>query len=50
MPAEVAAIFWCLKSPNHCTMILALETANRMVKAAGGFVLFGLAWLALRTR
>lgn len=36
--AEVAAIFWCLKMPIQCTVILALEAVNRIVKAAGGFV------------
>jgi len=35
---EVAAIFWCLNMPIHCTMLLAIETANRLVKAAGGWV------------
>jgi len=35
---EVAAIFHSLRMPIHCGMLLALEAANRVVKAAGGFV------------
>lgn len=35
---EVAVIFHSLRMPIHCGMLLALEAANRVVKAAGGFV------------
>ncbi len=38
MAAEIVAIFWCLKLPVHCTVILAIEAANRVVKAVGGWV------------
>jgi uncharacterized membrane protein YbhN (UPF0104 family) len=36
--AEVAAVFYCLKMPIHLGLILALEAANRVVKAMGGWV------------
>jgi uncharacterized membrane protein YbhN (UPF0104 family) len=36
--AEVVSVFWCLKMPIHAGMILALEAANRVVKAMGGWV------------
>ncbi len=36
--AEVVAVFWCLKIPVHVGLILALEAANRVVKAMGGCV------------
>jgi len=36
--AEVVAVFWCLKMPIHAGMILALEAANRVVKAMGGWL------------
>ncbi len=35
---EVATIFWCLKMPIHIGMQLALEAANRVVKAMGTWV------------
>jgi uncharacterized membrane protein YbhN (UPF0104 family) len=35
---EVATIFWRLKMPIHCGMLLALEAANRVVRAMGGWV------------
>ncbi len=35
---EVATIFWCLKMPIHIGMLLALEAANRVVKAMGTWV------------
>ena len=39
MLLEIAAIFWALaKMPIHCGMILALEAANRVVKAMGSWV------------
>jgi uncharacterized membrane protein YbhN (UPF0104 family) len=38
MVMEIAAIFWALKMPIHCGMILALEAANRVVKAMGSWV------------
>ncbi len=36
--AEVVAVFWFLKMPIHAGMILALEAANRVVKAMGGWL------------
>jgi hypothetical protein len=36
--AEVVAVFWFLKMPIHVGTILALEAANRVVKAMGGWV------------
>jgi hypothetical protein len=36
--AEVVAVFWCLKMPIHAGVILALEAANRVVKAMGGWL------------
>jgi uncharacterized membrane protein YbhN (UPF0104 family) len=36
--AEVVAVFCCLKMPVHAGMILALEAANRVVKAMGGWL------------
>lgn len=38
MILEIAAIFWTLKMPIHCGMLLALEAANRVVKAMGSWV------------
>ncbi len=38
MVMEIAAIFWVLRMPIHCGMILALEAANRVVKAMGSWV------------
>jgi uncharacterized membrane protein YbhN (UPF0104 family) len=38
MLLEIAAIFWTLKMPIHCGMLLALEAANRVVKAMGSWV------------
>jgi hypothetical protein len=35
---EVATIFWCLKMPIHLGMLLALEAANRVVRAMGTWV------------
>jgi uncharacterized membrane protein YbhN (UPF0104 family) len=36
--AEVVAVFWCLNIPIHAGVILALEAANRVVKAMGGWL------------
>jgi uncharacterized membrane protein YbhN (UPF0104 family) len=38
MVMEVAVIFWTLKMPVHCGMLLALEAANRVVRAVGGWM------------
>jgi uncharacterized membrane protein YbhN (UPF0104 family) len=38
MVMEVAVIFWTLRMPVHCGMLLALEAANRVVRAMGGWV------------
>lgn len=38
MAMEIVAIFWCLRLPIHCTVILALEAANRVVKAMGAWI------------